>query len=302
MMGELTEKFVVMTGTGGNGKGVLDELHTVMLGNYYHKGSVAVLTNPLKTGGNPEVANIHCKRTVVYTEPEDHLKLVLSTVKTLTGDSVVSARQLYSNQTSTTNHATTILECNELPAIGGRIDDSAARRFINIRFPCRYTDDPNDVDLLAGAPNVYARNLKYKSPQWREGHKHAFFELMRQYTQATPQAPREIIVDDKLRAYTREYLNKCDIGAEWFRENFVRVDDWDSGDVPLSAKDIYAQFEVSLDYLQLTRDDKRGWTQGRFIERLKNALKSDYKDMTQVGGKKLRRVVVNWRRSEEAAF
>ena len=110
-------------------------------------------------------------------------------------------------------------------------------------------------------------------------------------------------MDDKLRAYTKEYLNASNVGPEWFRESFARVDDWDSGDVPLLAKDIHAQFAESQDYVQLTRDDKKRWTQGRFIERLKNAIpRSDHKEMTQVGGKKLRRIVVNWRRSEEPAF
>ena len=66
---------------------------------------------------------------------------------------------------------------------------------------------------------------------------------------------------------------------------------------------IYTHFTDSQDYVHLTWEDKKRWTQGRFIERLKNAIpRSDYKDMTQVGGKKLRRVVVNWRRSEEPAF
>ena len=35
---------------------------------------------------------------------------------------------------------------------------------------------------------------------------------------------------------------------------------------------IYTQFTDSQDYVHLTWEDKKRWTQGRFIERLKNAL------------------------------
>lgn len=65
---------------------------------------------------------------------------------------------------------------------------------------------------------------------------------------------------------------------------------------------VYKQFTDGQDYsyTQLKREDKKRWTQRRFIKRLKNTLlRSNYKDRYQKNGRDLSRVIVNWRRSKE---
>ena len=59
------EKFILANGSGGNGKGVINELVQHMLGNYAYVLPVNILLGPLKTGSNPELANMNNKRFVI---------------------------------------------------------------------------------------------------------------------------------------------------------------------------------------------------------------------------------------------
>ena len=123
---------------------------------------------------------------------------------------------------------------------------------------------------------------------------------MRQYVERTPQAPRQLVVDEKLRAYTKAYLQKSNVGCEWFRDAYTRVDDWNAGgDEPCSAKAIYSAFTEANEYTDMSRDDKKLWGQGKFIAALQRDLPaSDFKERLRVDGRDWRRVVVNWRMND----
>jgi phage/plasmid-associated DNA primase len=98
------------------------------------------------------------KRMVIFTEPNDSDYIQLGNVKTLTGDTTVNARGIYSKKTDTRILATIILECNKKPKINGRIDESAIARFINVLFPSTFTDDEEKLKL----DNHHRINKKYK--------------------------------------------------------------------------------------------------------------------------------------------
>ena len=79
------EKFIVLNGAGGNGKGVLNDLFLTCLGNYGFIGNNAILFESGNTGSNPEKANIHKKRYVVFREPPANKKFNNAFIKELTG-------------------------------------------------------------------------------------------------------------------------------------------------------------------------------------------------------------------------
>ena len=81
------EKFILANGSGGNGKGVINELVQEMLGNYAYVLPVNILLDPLKTGSNPELANMNNKRLVIAREPDRNLKFNCATIKEITGGS-----------------------------------------------------------------------------------------------------------------------------------------------------------------------------------------------------------------------
>ena len=86
LSGEHPEKLFVANGGGRNGKGLLNELMFILLGQYAYKLSIEVLTKDVKkTGANPELANMHKKRMVVSSEPEDGTKIQMGITKEITG-------------------------------------------------------------------------------------------------------------------------------------------------------------------------------------------------------------------------
>lgn len=127
------QKFIIFSGGGGNGKGLLNELAMKTFGNYAYKLPTSVLMQPLKLGSNPEIASMNCKRFVITQEPEKDQKNKGSVVKELTGGSEINARLNFSNDTKTKLHCTLILECNDKPLMD-EVNDAIHRRLIDISF------------------------------------------------------------------------------------------------------------------------------------------------------------------------
>ena len=71
LSGVVLEKFILFNGGGRNGKGVENDLYLHALGDYGFRGNNALLIESPKQGANPETANIHKKRYVVFREPSN---------------------------------------------------------------------------------------------------------------------------------------------------------------------------------------------------------------------------------------
>lgn len=294
-IGTLLEKIVICTGKGGNGKGVVNELLARMLGHYFYKGTVATLLEPIKDGGaNPAIANMHNKRQTTFTEPDAGKKLNQATIKTLTGDNIINARQLYSADMSVQNQSSIIMECNELPMISGKMDDSIKRRIVTIPFKVRYTDNLKDEDLVAGTPHVHPANLMYKEIPWQISMRHAVFEMIRKFAVGYG---TELIVTPQCKAFADKYVMSSDFAMIWFKSTYERVD-IDEHAEPIKMKTLFQRFKESDEYLTLDRDDKKYWTKSRLQDHVaKKLAKTDYIDLVYEGTTKHRNCIWNWRES-----
>ena len=86
------------------------------LGPFGMNGNTNVLLEPMKSGPNPEVANMVLKRFVKFSEPAEGKKIDNEILKTLTGGDAIVARRCFSNETDhLQNHLTIVLEvCNKI--------------------------------------------------------------------------------------------------------------------------------------------------------------------------------------------
>jgi len=143
LSGVRPERFIILTGEGRNGKGLLVEWLLFLLGDYGTPGALAVITEKQKPGANTELRGQHKKRAVIYSEPEEAAieAIRLSEIKRLTGNEIVNARGLWDARDKTEMHAVQILECNQLPVILGDKGESARERVVVIHFPFTFTDD-----------------------------------------------------------------------------------------------------------------------------------------------------------------
>ena len=255
MYGKQDEYFVLFNGKGGNGKGVLLELFESLLSKtYFYRGSNSTLTEKMKdSGANTALANCDKKRTVVYSEPEEQTKINGATLKYVTGNPVVNARNLYSKKTETLMHGMTIMECNNRPAISGRVDNSFMRRIIDILFPMNYVNSEEDIvdeefDRL--------KDESFKEDGFKEDHKIALFHVL-------IDAKKSVYIPKCVKDRSEKYILKNDDVYNFIFDTYQVTDKRDDF-VPI--KDVFQYFKCSESYKFLSNDDKKLLNKSKFID------------------------------------
>jgi len=238
MIGLPIENLVFATGSGGNGKGLLNDNFSIMLGDdYYYKGDKKTLTEPIKQGANPEVANINKKRTVVFSEPEQNSKIQVGTMKELTGGGVINARGLYEKDTRCHLLLTPIMEYNltAKPTLSGDIDDAITRRLRVCEFDQKFKMRKDGI-LEDGCQEA---NPYYKTPEFKMNYRCAFFKYLLRYNDTELYEP-EIIKQETMR-----YFFGADDFIGWFEENYELTED-------------ETDFVLLKDMLDLYKSDMKG--------------------------------------------
>lgn len=130
MVGTMVEQIaLLMYGpTARNGKSTVGEAIQFAMGNYSTTGDPGLLTKTDKHEEN--IAALHRKRLVQFSElPEDKI-LAAAGFKRLTGDDTVSARHMYKDRFDFTPGFTMVIRANDLPYVPG--DDEGTWRRIKV--------------------------------------------------------------------------------------------------------------------------------------------------------------------------
>jgi len=267
--GRCPEKFIIFNGSGGNGKGVINDMMLVMLGDYGLLGNNNILFESSKMGSNPEKANLHYKRFVVFREPSSNKKFENSVIKELTGGGKISARGLYESNTQKEILATIICECNDKPDFNEAITKAEVRRIIDIYFKSSFTDNAADVNP---SKNIYKANKKYKERQFQEQHKYALFKILTEYHRKfSIDNNSTFIMPTTILNRTQNYLeNSCDLVA-WFKFEY-RPDEEDEEESYIKVNDIYQHFISSDAYVSLNKTEKQKYQKLKFFETMRNNL------------------------------
>ena len=280
LSGTRPENFVLANGGGRNGKGVLNELMSYTAGSYASEGHLALLTQPIKDGPNPEAANLHRKRWLVFSEPEDGFNesLRLSCIKKLTGGDTLSARACHSNKTEVELHATIIMECNKQPPVTGEKGEAALERVRVFPFEMTFTDDE---DKLQAAPEKFKpKDESLKTPQFKEEHRCAFFRYIVEHGGDAPRFPAET------KALGAKYLSENDELSIWVADRFEKTEAVKPVPVAhfISIKDLYESYVMSDCYQLMTKAEKRRVTQTSFQEVVQKnlVLKSHFVEAKKV--------------------
>ena len=275
MMGQTLEKFTMANGSGRNGKTFLHELFMAAMGEYAIKGNIAIITDKMKSGPNPELANLDKKRFVLWAEPEEDQSLATGTIKDLTGGETITAKQCHSNKTSQVNHATHVMECNERPGFDGKINLALVERFQDYEFKAFFSADPNEYnDPEFNEGQCYKRDETLKEDMFKEEHRCALFHYIMEYEGANALYTPECV---KLR--TREYLDEKDELSSWFHSLYEIA--WKDGDDETQGRDMthtvkladaYYNFKEGDVYRNMSKKEKREMTQASFIEKFKSHI------------------------------
>jgi len=282
LYGETIEKFIIANGSGGNGKGVINELLMKMLNNYGYTGNNSVLLQPMKDGGNPAIANMHKKRCVIFREPEaEKSKLNISVIKELTGGEEINARQLFKNQTKTEITATFFMECNAKPKIDGKLDEACGRRLCDIPFKSTFTTKSelyNNKELT----NCFKADKYFKSTEFKNEYKMTLWHYLIRFIKRYEEKNKCSITDNfedchEVKDRTQKYIMKCDEKYEWFSTIWEKSEDKNDF---LRVKDVYNLFKESDLWANMSKKERRDMTEKDFKEYLSSNInfKLFYKD------------------------
>jgi len=257
--GRCIEKFVVFHGNGGNGKSLIDDLLLLSLGNYGMIGNNSILFEASKTGSNPEKANIHKKRLVIFREPSEKNKFENSVIKELTGGGSFSARSHHEKTTQKELNLTMIVECNKKPLFTEDPKESELRRIIDLYFRSTFT---NDNSKLNDKKYIYEANPMYKTKEFQEKHKYALLKILFTEHKKFKKNGSILKIPDSIKERSEQYLAlSCDI-LQWFKDNYQKGTSEDK----LKIKEIYEKFILSDYYTNMSRLEKRKYNKSYFVE------------------------------------
>jgi phage/plasmid-associated DNA primase len=255
------EKIIIANGTGGNGKGLLNELAQHTIGDYAYILPSTILLQPLKTGANPELANLNNKRLVISREPDSKYKFNCSTLKELTGGTELNARTLYSEKTTTNLCMTKIIETNEKPKLN-ETSDALSRRILDIPFKSRFVDK-KVYDKLTEEQKINTGliNPFYKTRLFKEKFKLPLFLILKDYFFDYYKS-KDLLIPDEILQRNDDYMKESDEMICWVNENYETTTD--NNDI-IDIKTIYNKYRISDKYLNSTKEEKRIFSYNKFI-------------------------------------
>jgi len=287
LLGYTKNHFIVANGSGGNGKGLLNELLMYMLGDdYSYNGNISVLVDKIKGGANPELANIHKKRLVLFKEPNQKDKIQLGNLKQLVDNESINARGLFQSNTKTELLATFILECNKKLNFSGEVDESEYRRFIDILFESTFTTNEdllNDTNLK----NVYRANQDYKQVNFKKEYSCALFKYI------INNAVEQVYIPECVKERTKAYIDSNDSLLSWATQRYIYEKDTKNF---IKVADMYNDFRDSDEYDRLHKTARP--TKKIFFKNIEEnkSFKNTFNAKKKVSGKDYRNILLGWRK------
>jgi len=256
------EKFIIANGSGGNGKGLLNELTEIMMGNYCYILPSQILLQNIKTGANVEIFNMNKKRLVITREPDDEQLLNCSTIKEICGGNNINARDLYSSNTKTTLNLTLIMECNKKPKLS-ETTDAMARRILDIPFKSKFVDKCNyDKMNEKQKEGVYIINQYYKTNDFKEKYKIALFHILLEHHIEYCKNDNILPMTDEIIQRNNDYLKNSNEMINFMLDNYIITDNEND---KITLKDIYNKYKYSDLYCNLSKLKKRASSFKNFI-------------------------------------
>ncbi len=274
LTGRVIEKFVLFNGRGRNGKGFINENCEVVFGEYgLIYGNTALLTEKEKTGGNPEKAEMHNKRIVIFKEPDGEEPLLNANIKSLTGGGNVSGRKLYSNNTNIVLCMIMIMECNDKPKFKSSPKDAEEERVVDLHFPNKFTSNPDEVNGV----DVFMGNPELKTTAWKEAHRDAFLQILIESYKSLQSNNHTLYIPQNVKDRTNIYLNESLPIIEVFNAKYVRTGN--NMDI-LKLKDVFTDLKISSAYFDLPKVSQRKCTYKSMCETMKTntVFRNSYKE------------------------
>lgn len=142
----LEQKLAILTGEGGNGKGVFYGAVGFTLGEYAFAPQNDMLLTKKHESAFDGSVELRGRRWAVFSEVDKGRQLAAATVKRLTGDDLITARQLYQKNITFRPSHTFAMIANHLPEVPDT-GHGMWRRLMVVPFDVTVPADQQDEDL-----------------------------------------------------------------------------------------------------------------------------------------------------------
>ena len=214
--GNRWEQFYVLTGTGGNGKGVIATLLTNCFGGYYLSVDNSLFTKPVERKDQPIPALVEGrnKRIMMTSEPESDDRLQVGLLKKISGNDPVEARTLHSKHiVKYVAQYKILLQTNNIPKLS-KIDKAVERRMRIIEFPFQFVANPTEPHHRKGNPDVKEKHCK--SDAWRD---EFMLMLMDIYKEIKNLA--DLPMPSSVKKKTHEYFDENNPLKLWLEKYYI---------------------------------------------------------------------------------
>lgn len=276
LSGRQQEHLFIATGVGGNGKSLLNGLMLTAMGRYGYKMPNWVLQEKIGTGACPELANLHNRRFVLTSEPDRKKKISTNTMKEITGDPTLNARQLYMNtmEGGVQLKLSLFLEANKLPTLD-EVGDGVGRRIDVFPFQSRFVSE-NDYNKMLETrteeeitqSNIYRGNPLYKEDEWKRDNSVALISILMDYYKVFQERGYSLGKAPKTCEDAKmDYLQASDDLYGWFENEYQKADD-DHPEEVMKLNDIYTDFKHSNYFNKLPSKEQNKNTKKYFTTEL----------------------------------
>jgi phage/plasmid-associated DNA primase len=213
------EIFAQLTGSGGNGKGLLDTGMKKVYGNYYKSINSNQLTDYEKDNqrANSELASCRFARIVMATEPEDSKNgksttLKVPTLKKWTGRDVITTRFLHKDTFSFTAKFTLMMQLNDLLDLSTN-DEAIKRRMKVVELPFKFIKDEGQTL----SENEKFRDDTLKDTISQNEYRNAlFFILLDTWLENNG----NFFESEKVKSFTNEFFENQNPVKLWFNQHY----------------------------------------------------------------------------------
>ena len=297
LTGRQLDRFIVANGHGGNGKSFLHAWLFRLLGHYSHVLNSATLCTPKLTELSPDLANLNDVRCARVSEPDERLGFNVSTMKTLTGDRSINARNLYEKGKQQIMMRLTLLcECNKKPKLEGQMDEAVLRRIVDMPFRSSFVSDPSNYH----GDYVFARDTNLLSDKFYDEHRCALFHVLLPYVRKMITIDFNIdrIMPQSIKQRNLAYMEDSDEFKTWLDDHYEKA-----GDDFVRAADMFEMYREHH-HPKLSKKRQREHNKKWFVQELQSNMftKADFKERhrPQMNGKQVevRNVLAGWREKQ----
>jgi phage/plasmid-associated DNA primase len=246
------------SGTGGNGKGTVMDIHKHALGNEYLKDvGHTLITAVAKSSLDSLSASINKMRCVIMSEPPEHLAIACSKVKQLTGENELSGRDLHQKaKDSKIYNCSSSFFCqyNRVPKFDEEPTNAMYRRFRDTNFTSEFTLEPDKVDI---ENHIYPADDYWQSEKVHETFRMYYIKRLILHT------PKELFYPESVMEHSRSVLDGNDHFWTWCEDNM----DFTSTNTPKNE----APFITYKEFSQRFREDngRLGLSSGQVKDKIK---------------------------------